>query len=85
MELRPRTPVAWKRSILNPAGVVFEFCRHSPDMSDLIVISLDDLRVAHLIAAGDDDESERMLASARRALLTSSPEDFAREWRIPLS
>ncbi|MCU1475629.1 MAG: hypothetical protein JWQ64_322 [Subtercola sp.] len=45
--------------------------------------ALDDARVAHLIPAGDETESERMLAAARRALLTSSPEDFAREWGIP--
>src|ERR1700710_461002 len=80
VELRARTPWAWKRTMGLSRSPVFDFCRTSSGLSDLIFISLADRHVVHLVAAGDDDESERMLGAARRGLLSSSVDDFAREW-----
>ncbi|MEA9985914.1 MULTISPECIES: hypothetical protein [Subtercola] len=83
MELRARTPWGWRRAIGLSQSPAFDFCRGATGLSDLIFVSLANTRVAHIVAAGDDEQSERILSTARRELLTSSADDFAREWGFP--
>ena len=85
VELRARTPHGWRRATLTSLKALREFVAAAPGTSDVIIFSVEDGHVARLIPAGDDFESERMLAALRRALLTCTSDDFARECGLVVS
>src|ERR1700712_852434 len=85
VELRGRTPRAWRRTLRHASVLAPGITWDSSGASDLIFVAVADLRVAHMLAAGDEWQSERLLLSARRALLSMSTEEFAHEWGIPHS
>ena len=83
VELRRRSRAGWKRTGWDARTFVDEFVSRSSGTADLIFISLDGTHVVHLLPVGDELESERMLAVARRELLDLPRRDFAREWGLP--
>ncbi|MEF2976684.1 hypothetical protein [Subtercola sp. YIM 133946] len=82
IELRARTPRAWRGAIGYSFGPFRDFVCDGPDLNDLIFISIGDGRVASLRPAGDGVHSERMLAIVRHELLTCDSAEFAREWGL---
>ncbi|MDF2443916.1 MAG: hypothetical protein JWR01_2119 [Subtercola sp.] len=83
VELRRRSPEGWKRTGWGSRAVVRAFVGRASGAADLIFFSVDDTKVVHLVPAGDEEHSERLLAAARRDLLDLPSGEFARQWGFP--